>query len=220
MKIEAIAWDIDGTLVDSEPLHQESLRAVCLKWGADISDMSDELFRGMHMGAVWLMLRDRLPADLSQQVWGAEIVDYYVARAHSLRPLPGVIDAVRTMADHGIRQACVSNSGRRIVDANLAGLGILPFLGFSISLDDVRFGKPDPEPYATACRKFGFLPAHVVALEDSLTGYRSARSAGLVSAFYGSGNAGPSDAALVTTDMREFTDFVLASTGSDAQPGS
>jgi HAD superfamily hydrolase (TIGR01509 family) len=220
MRIEAIAWDIDGTLVDSEPLHQESLRTVCLNWGADISDMSDELFRGMHMGDVWLLLKNRLPADLTEEVWGADIIDYYVARAHTLKPLPGAVEAVRLFAEHGIPQACVSNSGRRVVDANLDGLGIRPYLTFSISLDDVAHGKPDPEPYAEACRTFGLLPAQVLAAEDSLTGFSSAHAAGLATAFYTADGTGPAGADIVTSDLRELAGLVLSSTVPEAQPTS
>jgi beta-phosphoglucomutase-like phosphatase (HAD superfamily) len=60
----AIAWDIDGTLIDSEPLHHQSLLAGCRNWGIDLGDLPDQAFRGIHMGDVWTMLRPRLPAGL------------------------------------------------------------------------------------------------------------------------------------------------------------
>lgn len=210
MKIGAIAWDIDGTLVDSEPLHQEALNAVCHGLGIDMSDLHDDRFRGIHMHDVWLMLRERMPAGVTEESWGTDIVDYYIARARTLKPLPGVLDLVRRFAANGIKQACVSNSGRRVVDANLAGLGLQSFFAFSISLDDVAKGKPDPEPYATACRRLGVLPAQVLAVEDSLTGFASAKAAGLVTAFHSFGGDGPDDADIVFADMRVLGDFVLA----------
>ncbi|WP_216073394.1 hypothetical protein, partial [Acinetobacter baumannii] len=60
----AVAWDIDGTLVDSEPRHHRALLAASLRWGADFSDLPDQAFRGVHMGDVWDVLRHRLPGDL------------------------------------------------------------------------------------------------------------------------------------------------------------
>ncbi|WP_141342467.1 HAD family hydrolase [Bradyrhizobium sp. USDA 3458] len=85
----------------------------------------------------------------------------------------------------GIRQACVSNSSRRIVDANLATLTWLPYLQFSISLDDVVNGKPHREPYATAARRLGVEPQHLLAVEDNDSGLASASAAGLRTAVIG-----------------------------------
>jgi beta-phosphoglucomutase-like phosphatase (HAD superfamily) len=184
MILKAIAWDIDGTLADSEPLHEDVTETVCRRWGADISDLPKDYFRGVHMGDVWLALKDRFPPDLKEEVWRDAIIDAYIAGSGSLRPIHGAVDTVKAFAARGIRQACVSNSGRRIVDANLRALGIASYLEFSISLDDVGKGKPDPEPYATACRKFDLLPVEVLAVEDSVAGYSSARTAGLMTAFY------------------------------------
>jgi beta-phosphoglucomutase-like phosphatase (HAD superfamily) len=73
----------------------------------------------------------------------------------------------------------VSNSGREIVDANLDALRIRPAMSFSISLEDVSAGKPDPEPYREAARRFALPAEAVVAVEDSGAGARSARAAGL-----------------------------------------
>ena len=76
-------------------------------------------------------------------------------------------------------QACVSNSGRTIVDANIKALGIGKIIAFSMSLEDVSAGKPDPEPYREAARRLGAEPQATVAVEDSGAGARSARAAGL-----------------------------------------
>ena len=86
---------------------------------------------------------------------------------------------MRELAARGVAQACVSNSGRRIVDANITALGIGKMIAFSLSLEDVSAGKPDPEPYREAARRLGAEPQAVVAVEDSGAGARSARAAGL-----------------------------------------
>ena len=95
----------------------------------------------------------------------------------------------------GVAQACVSNSGRTIVDANIEALGIGEVITFSLSLDDVSSGKPDPEPYREAARRFALPAADVVAVEDSGAGARSARAAGLYVVGYS-----PSGAPFVGSD--------------------
>ena len=179
MSIRAIAWDVDGTLVDSEPLHHRALLAGSAAFGVDLSDLPDEAFRGVHMGDVWKILQPRLPASLAEAEWLAAINQHYVSHRHELAAVPQAVDTIRTLAEMGLPQVCVSNSARMIVEANLDALGVARYMAFSISLDDVVNGKPDPWPDAEPCRRLG--PAHptVLAVEDSQTGITSACAAGL-----------------------------------------
>jgi len=177
--MRAVAWDIDGTLIDSEPLHDAVLNEVCASYGASLADLPPDHFRGVHMPDVWKALRPRLPATLAEQEWCGAIIGRYIERAGELQPLPGALDTMRALADAGIRQVCVSNSGRRVVDANLAALAILDLIDFSISLDDVTAGKPEPEPYLLAARRLGIPAAEIAAVEDSVAGATSACAAGL-----------------------------------------
>jgi len=83
------------------------------------------------------------------------------------------------LARRGVPQVCVSNSNRSVIDANLEALGVDGIVAFSISLDDVAAGKPDPEPSARAAKRLAIAPQRIVAVEDSPSGARSARVAGL-----------------------------------------
>ncbi|MEI7598484.1 MAG: HAD family phosphatase [Aestuariivirga sp.] len=179
MNVRAIAWDVDGTLVDSEPLHHRALLAGSAHFGVDLSDLPDEAFRGVHMGDVWKILQPRLPTSLAEAEWLTAINHHYVNHRHELAPVPQAVDTIRALAEMGLPQVCVSNSARMIVDSNLDALGVARYMAFSISLDDVVHGKPDPWPYAEACRRLGAAPATVLAIEDSQTGITSALAAGL-----------------------------------------
>lgn len=179
MTIRAVAWDVDGVLVDSEPLHLQALLAAGRRWNVDLSDLSDQTFCGVHMHDVWTALAGRFPVGLKRADWLSAIEEHYAAEAASLTPQVGAVEAVHSFAACGLSQVCVSNSSRRIVDANLHTLGISGDIAFSISFDDVVHGKPDSEPYRLACKRLGLAPGAVLAVEDSLTGLRSARAAGL-----------------------------------------
>ncbi len=185
MNIRAIAWDVDGTLVDSEPLHHRALLAGSALYGVDLSDLPDQAFRGVHMGNVWTILRPRLPAMLGEAEWLDAINRHYVAHRHELVAMPQAVATIRALAARGVPQVCVSNSARMIVDANLDALSVASDMAFSISLDDVEKGKPDPWPYAAACDRLGLPPASVLAVEDSRTGIASAVAAGLPCAALG-----------------------------------
>ncbi|MGX5666505.1 HAD family hydrolase [Rhizobium daejeonense] len=180
----AVAWDIDGTLVDSEPLHHRALVAASKDFGVDLTDLPDMAFRGVHMSDVWKRLQSRFPPGLAEQDWLDAINRHYIAHRHSLTTMPGAVETIRMLADLGITQVCVSNSCRAVVDANLDAMGISSCILFSISLDDVAEGKPSPIPYRMAAERLGLLPGSIVAIEDSFTGLTSARAAGLYAVFY------------------------------------
>jgi beta-phosphoglucomutase-like phosphatase (HAD superfamily) len=165
MRISGIAWDIDGTLVDSEPRHLRALLRASALWGVDLSDLPDETFQGVHVAYL---------------DWLEAINDGYLCDREEMPVVPGALEAMQLFAGLGLPQICVSNSSRSVVDANIRGLGISDTIIGSISLDDVTNGKPDAEPYAKACAALGVDNRNVVAIEDSATGLRSAISAGLI----------------------------------------
>ena len=174
---QAVAWDVDGTLVDSEGLHHASLTAVSARYGVSVPE-DDERFTGVSLDQVWPMLRDSYPPELRQSEWEQAITQAYLARASQLRAFPGALETMAALQRAGIRQCCASNSSRVIVTANLEAIGALSFLTFAIARDDVGHGKPDPEPYREACDRLRLAPADVLVVEDSETGIASARAAG------------------------------------------
>ena len=82
----AVAWDIDGTLVDSEPLHQRALQQTCAALGVDLSDLADDTFRGIHMHDVWEALKPRFPESVSRDAWLAAVERFYVEHASEVTP--------------------------------------------------------------------------------------------------------------------------------------
>jgi HAD superfamily hydrolase (TIGR01509 family) len=191
----AVAWDIDGTLIDSEPLHHRALIATSAALGADLGGLDPEAFRGVHARDIWRTLKPRFFASATFENWIAGIEGFYVDHAGELKANPGAIEAMRELQTRGVAQACVSNSGRTIVDANIEALGVGKIIAFSLSLDDVSQGKPDPEPFREAARRLGVEPPATVAVEDSGAGARSARAAGLFVVGYS-----PSGAAFIGAD--------------------
>ncbi|CTQ47431.1 HAD family hydrolase [Roseibium aggregatum] len=175
---EAIAWDVDGTLVDSEPLHHVALMAVSRRYGVTVKP-DDDRFVGVAMGDVWRVLSKEYPSGLTRDVWLEEIVEAYIEHAPRLKPIPGACEAVAAFHKAGVAQCCVSNSARRIVETNLAAVGLDGMVLFSVVREDVEEGKPDPAPYALACARLGKRPDSVMAIEDSAVGAESARRAGL-----------------------------------------
>ncbi len=178
-RIAAVAWDIDGTLIDSEPLHHRCLVETCLGYGLDLRRDPAGRFLGVHMHDVWTELADALPNELREEEWLDAIEHLYCVNASDAVPMTGAPEVVGALAGAGLRQVAVSNSTRRIVDANLAALGLTDMLEASVSFDDVASGKPDPEPYLRGADLLGIPADRILAVEDSPTGARSALAAGM-----------------------------------------
>ena len=175
----AVAWDLDGTLIDSEGLHQRALIETGAEFGVDLSDLPDEAFRGVHMRDVWTALEPRFPKTVDRKTWIAAIERFYVAHAPSLSPSPARWKrSARWRRRASPRRACRIQVARSLTPISTRSASAGRWRSRS-ALDDVSAGKPDPAPYREAARRFALPPAAIVAVEDSGAGARSARAAGL-----------------------------------------
>jgi mannitol-1-/sugar-/sorbitol-6-/2-deoxyglucose-6-phosphatase len=180
--IEAVVFDMDGVLIDSEPLWRSVERERLGTVGVDLTD--DDLMQTMgvpihevvgmwHRRHPW---QEPTPKELAEDIVGR--VAQAIARGGDLRE--GAVDAVGYFRGLGVRLAVASSSPRRLIDAVLA-LG-LPAEWFDVILsgDGSERGKPDPAIYLSAARELGVAPERCLAVEDSLNGVRSAKAAGMV----------------------------------------
>ncbi len=179
LPIHAVLWDMDGTLALSEPLHMRSLIAVLAQHGIEAGDELHPLMFGRTGRDVHGICRERFGLDVPFAAWSAFRAERYVAEAARLAPRAGALEVWHAAARAGLRQAVVSNAGRMLLEANLNALGLQRPELVSVSANDVRRGKPDPEPYLRAAYLLDVEPRHAVAVEDSPTGARAALAAGM-----------------------------------------
>ncbi len=220
-RTRAMAWDVDGTLVDSEPLHLRALQSVCDVHGVDITDYGDTPFVGVAIGDVWRVLATRFESKFVQQSRNAEgefrraVTRYYLEHSSEVRVFPGARQALEHMSTLGISLAAVSNSERPIVLANLKASGVLDLFQVVVSLDDVGQPKPAAEPYLQALAKMAVPAREAWAVEDSVSGARSARAAGLRVLIVGEDELAQGDQRL--NDLRDFQQW-WATSGSQGCP--
>lgn len=175
----AVLWDMDGTLVDTEPYWIESETALVTSFGGTwtLDDAHSLVGNDLRLSAA--ILRERGGVPLSVE----EIVTHLVAEVSGKvhRHVPwraGALDLLTSLRRHDVPCALVTMSYLPLVEAVVA---VLPPATFAavVTGDSVTHGKPHPEPYATAVASLGCAPHECVALEDSLTGVRSAEAAGI-----------------------------------------
>jgi len=180
--IEAVVFDMDGVLIDSEPLWREVERAVFGGLGIEVTDRDLEETMGVRINEVVALWRSRHPWDDPplEEVEGRILEG--VARAIRER---GVVNeaasgAVAYFQGLGLRLALASSSPYRLIDAVLSLSGLGDRFGTVHSAEEEASGKPDPAVYQTTARKLGVPSEHCLAIEDSPSGVRSARAAGML----------------------------------------
>jgi HAD superfamily hydrolase (TIGR01509 family) len=174
----AVLFDMDGLLIDSEPLWFQVETSVMTRLGGQWSEADQQELLGSSLdNAVrYFLARAAVPADpaeVAEWVMGG-IVDQ--VRERGVTVMPGAASLVAEVAASGLPYALVTSSQRRFVDAVLARTGLrFPAV---VCGSDVTRGKPDPEPYLLAARRLGVPPARCLALEDSPAGVSAAEAAG------------------------------------------
>ena len=177
-EIDAILWDIDGTLILTEELHFETVEIYCSDRNISLSDADNEAMLGKTMPEKWAYLRDVHEITDSESVFRDACAKTYRARLGRCELRPESLQ-VMSFASGKVSQACVSNGDRIVVQANIERLQIADLIEFALSCEDFEKGKPDPEPYLTACKRMGCEPSRCMVVEDSPVGVASAAAAGL-----------------------------------------
>jgi HAD superfamily hydrolase (TIGR01509 family) len=189
--IKAILWDLDGTLGLTEALHFASLVDVCATHNITIKPCLRSLFTGLSADSVHQHLVEQYGLEIGFREFLTTRYDYYRAHAGAIEPRPGALEAWRDVSRLGLQQALVSNSDRLLVNLTIEALGLTRSRLISIARNDVRCGKPDPEPYLRAAYLLDVTPGECIAVEDSPSGALSALQAGMTTVIW------PQDSSLV-----------------------
>ena len=177
-ELQAVLFDMDGLLVDSEPLWFEVECSVMARLDGRWSEADQQALIGGSLPRSVAYLLERAGRPASAEEVGRWLVDGMTSllRSRKLRILPGARELLAEVHAAGIACALVTSSERPIMDAVLRQLDVA--FSATVCADDVARGKPDPEPYLRAASLLGADPSHCVALEDSPNGVASAEAAG------------------------------------------
>ena len=180
--IDAVVLDMDGLLIDTEPVWRTAEKEVFAELGVDLTraDLLDTTGVPVdELAAAFLSRRPPgptpgpSPAQVAERI--TDVVIAHVSRAGE--PMPGVPEAIALFGRLGLRLAIASSSSPRLIDAVCARLNLDIEIRCS-GLDEAN-GKPAPDVYLTAARRLGLRPARCLAVEDSPAGVVAATSAGM-----------------------------------------
>ena len=175
---DAVFFDMDGLMVDSEPEWFKSETEVTAKFGYNWSEEDQIACLGGPLTRVGKYMHDKCKGAETPEYFTQTLIDTQALKMRGNTPtMPGALELVRELQSQGVKTGLVSASPRNIVDAVLDNLGhdLFPF---SISSDDVERTKPNPDCYLKAAVMTDSDIQNCLVFEDSLTGMQAATSSG------------------------------------------
>jgi HAD superfamily hydrolase (TIGR01509 family) len=178
--IQAVIFDMDGVLIDSEPLHFEVVNAILADDGVTLGLAEYLPFIGASFEATFTTLIERHHLRRPLSEYRQRYDQTLLLALEAPQPArPGVDALIAALRARGIRMAVASSSRRLWVDATLRALRLPDAFEVIVSGDDVPRGKPDPAIYLLAARRLQVPPERCLAIEDAPAGVASALAAGM-----------------------------------------
>jgi HAD superfamily hydrolase (TIGR01509 family) len=177
--IEAVVFDLDGVLIDSEPVWEEVRRGLVAERGGHWAPDAQRRLMGMSTQEWAGYLSEDLGVGLPPDEVAALVVERMAARYRERIPfLPGAVDAVHRLAARW-PLALASSAPAMLIETVLQAAGLRSYFKVTMSTEQVPHGKPAPDIYVTVTARLGVAPPSCAAVEDSSNGLRSAAAAGL-----------------------------------------
>jgi HAD superfamily hydrolase (TIGR01509 family) len=199
--IEAVIFDLDGVLVDSEQVWEDVRERLAVERGGRWHERAQRDMMGMSSREWSRYMHERIGLRETPEEINAEVVRRMLERYADGPPwLPGALDAVRRLAD-AFPLGLASSSNRELIDAVLEAGGVSQLFRATVSSEEVGRGKPAPDVYLEAARRLGVTPERVAAVEDSESGIRSAKAAGMVVVAIPNAHFPPDAQALADADV-------------------
>ena len=177
--LEAILFDLDGVIIDSEPLHEKAFRQTSLHLGRDLTQEEVAALKGTvdEIGAAKL-----LEYNPGATLTVSQVMEYnndiYKAMFDQIRLVPGSREFIQKAHKKGFKLGLTTSALRENQQRVFEMFNLRPFFSTIITGRDIINGKPHPEPYLKTAEKLGVAPANALVIEDSMNGVRSAKAAG------------------------------------------
>ena len=177
--IEAVVFDMDGLLIDSEQVWDDVREALARERGGRYTAESQRAMMGMSAPEWSRYMHDVVGLPEGPEEINREVVERMQERYGDAPPwIPGALDAVRRLAA-AYPLGLASSSNRQLIDAVLEAGGIASLFRSTVSSEEVARGKPAPDVYLEVCRRLDVRPAAAAAIEDSQSGILAAVGAGM-----------------------------------------
>jgi len=168
-----IIFDMDGVLLDSEPMHQEIIYEVFQLEGISFDKAYIQTLTGMSAFPMW----EKVKRDAQRSESVEELIKFH--RDYFFKRLPDVKDVLEKFKNEGKHLSLASSSGRKLIDIFTQQTNIAHYFEVIMSGDDVQYSKPNPEIFLKVAQRYGLSATQFTVIEDSTNGVKAAKSANM-----------------------------------------
>ncbi|MFC9969558.1 HAD family hydrolase [Spirillospora sp. NPDC127200] len=179
LSLEAVAFDLDGTLIDTEPRNRVMWSRLFDAHGAPYDEALIASFAGRRGREALADLLHLFPGRGVEELFQQALTYENDPDLPAVRPVPGAVELVRALHAAGVPVAVVTSGMRGYASGLLDALGVHDLLELVVTADDVTVGKPDPEGFLAAARGLAVPPERMVAFEDAPAGVAAVKAAGM-----------------------------------------
>jgi HAD superfamily hydrolase (TIGR01509 family) len=180
-KAHAVVFDMDGLILDNEPIYRDAMMAAATGGGHDLTLGLYLTTVGLSTEATRTVLSEHFGKAFDfDDFWTVASRRFHEMAASQLRLKPGVIELLNVLDDIGLPRAIATSSCREGVQRALTAFGLVDRFQAVVAQGDYARGKPNPDPFLKAAERLGLEPARCLALEDSHNGVRAASGAGMM----------------------------------------
>jgi beta-phosphoglucomutase family hydrolase len=195
-KPQAVIFDMDGVLVDTEPFHIQTEKRMFRKMNLDISDEEHAGYMGTATDVMWkqIISKRNLQLDIAKitELTIREGLPYFYS-LEKIGPMPGLVDLLEKLKTKNIPMAVASSSDPETIRVILEKSGLGKYFQYVVSSSDVGKSKPEPDVFLHAAKLLGVAPVNCVVFEDSKNGIKAAKAAGMYCIAYSGANSGDQD---------------------------
>jgi HAD superfamily hydrolase (TIGR01509 family) len=193
--IKAIVFDLDGVIIDSEPLHEEVTREVLTDAGGNPENNKAFNFVGMRNDEMWTILKEhhKLEDTVERLLDKHKYYKYQRFFCHELKPIAGIQELMADAKKRGLGIALATSSEYYFAWRVLEKTGLIRYFNAMVTADNISNSKPHPEIYIKAAKALNISPRECIAIEDSYLGIKSAKSSGMKCIGFYNPNSGRQD---------------------------
>jgi HAD superfamily hydrolase (TIGR01509 family) len=192
--VKIMIFDMDGVILDSEPLHENARQMMFRNFGI-VPDKNFPNPVGKSSSGFWRTVSGL--CGLDRDAYELEAEQYRLVavqiKENNVPVSDGLMDLLNWAKEHGVKIGLASSSTRVLVDDTLNLLGVREYFDYTVSGDEVQTKKPAPDPYLKVLNLSGFAPEEAFAVEDSNSGVQAAKNAGIFCYGYDNPTSGDQD---------------------------
>ena len=177
--MKAIIFDMDGVIIDSEPLHFKIEKELIRELGVEITDEEHNSFVGTTEYHMFSIIKEKYQIEFPIEEMIEKKKEMFIENLDQVPLVENFKDFLLTMHKAGYPMALASSNNKRVIGAVAENFDLKDYIKVFVSADDVKRGKPDPEIFLTAAEKLGIPPASCLVIEDARNGVKAAKAAGM-----------------------------------------